>query len=227
MLLKILSSIQTQNIPVIDIYIESLCPDCTNFLGGSYKNFFYTSDHDSLATINFIPFGNAHESFNGQSYDFTCQHGPNECYGNTVEACLKTRLSVEQFHTVLLCIEGNIWSVGSNFPASLQSCVSDSQMVNDVLTCASNMEGNGIMHQMAQLTPQHSYVPWVHFNGVHDVYIENRILSNILNYLCAISGYKSPSCRHTLVMSTDRSEKQCVNTFDAKVNEAEALSFLN
>merc|ERR1712004_686327 len=38
--------------------------------------------------INFKPFGKANWTENGNTWDFICQHGPDECFGNKVQACI-------------------------------------------------------------------------------------------------------------------------------------------
>jgi hypothetical protein len=40
----------------------------------------------SIVNITIVPYGNAHESYNSstQLYQFTCQHGPQECLGNLI-----------------------------------------------------------------------------------------------------------------------------------------------
>jgi interferon gamma-inducible protein 30 len=204
------------NLPVIDVYIESLCPDCMDFIGGSFKNFHLSAEHDQLAVVNFYPFGNANEKWNGSSWEFTCQHGANECYGNTVETCALNRLGKNEGHDLLICVEGNIRQLSKDFVKTLEHCVSDANLRTDILNCASSQEGNQLEHQVAQATPTHNYVPWVHFNGEHNVDIENKILSNMLEFLCDLRGdYSLKACSQVLRMSSTHlaSNKRCLNTF--------------
>jgi interferon gamma-inducible protein 30 len=39
-----------------------------------------------IVNISLVPYGNAHETYDptSQTYQFTCQHGPNECVGNLI-----------------------------------------------------------------------------------------------------------------------------------------------
>jgi interferon gamma-inducible protein 30 len=173
----------SNNIPVIDVFIESLCPDCMEFIGGSFKQYQSAVDHEQLAVVNFYPFGNAKESWNGSNWTFECQHGPNECYGNTIEACALNHLSENEGKNFLICIEGNIVKLSKNFDKAVEVCVSDENTRKNILECANGSEGNKLMHEVAQKTPKHNYVPWVHFNGEHDVNKENKILSNMLDFL--------------------------------------------
>lgn len=195
MTLAISSCMCQAKIPVIDVFIESLCPDSMQFIEGSFKNFYENESHEQLAVVNFYPYGNAKEEFDGKKYEFTCQHGPNECYGNTIETCLLNKIPRKDFHKDLICIEGNVPKVGKDFQKILNICLSDREdLKNKVLECASSEEGNKLEHEIAQKTPEHNYVPWVHFNGEHNKEIENKILDNMLNYLCSISEQKVKGC---------------------------------
>ena len=40
-----------------------------------------------MVDLYFYTYGNAHETKNGTSWEFTCQHGSNECLGNVIETC--------------------------------------------------------------------------------------------------------------------------------------------
>ncbi|XP_065041029.1 gamma-interferon-responsive lysosomal thiol protein-like isoform X2 [Musa acuminata AAA Group] len=65
------------------LYYETLCPYCSNFIVNHLSKIF----HDGLISIvdlDLIPYGNARL---GSNSTMSCQHGPNECLLNTVEAC--------------------------------------------------------------------------------------------------------------------------------------------
>lgn len=205
-------------LPVIDVYIESLCPDCMNFIGGSFKNFHLYEDKDSLAVVNFIPFGNANEKWNGEKWEFTCQHGENECLGNTLENCALNRLDRNGGHDFLICVEDNIRGFGKDFNQTLTHCVGEDSKL-ELYNCAFSEEGNQLQHQAAQKTPQHNYVPWVHFNGKHDVEIENRILTNMLDFLCEIQGRDCSDQKFKF--TTQEIGSKCLN------ENSDFLKFLN
>jgi len=211
------------NLPVIDVFIESLCPDCMDFIGGSFKQFQQAVDHQELAVVNFYPYGNAHESWDGTAWNFDCQHGANECYGNTIEACALEHLSKEEGYNFLICIEGNIRRLSKDFDKTLEYCVSEQNIRKTILECAKGSEGNSLMHNVAQKTPNHNYVPWVHYNGVHDVNIENQILSNLLGFLRG--QIKGADINATAFLSTSANieNKSCYNHFGSKF---EKLNFL-
>lgn len=210
-------------LPVIDVYVESLCPDCMDFIGGSFKNFFLNNDHSNLAQVNFYPYGNANEKFDGKKYVFTCQHGDNECYGNVVETCLMNKFDVNGGHAMLICIEGNIRNFDKDFDKTLEHCLPDPDIRNEIITCAKGDEGNKLQHEVAQKTPKHNYVPWVEFNGEHDKEKEDQIVANMLKYLCDISGQQIEGCQDVLSMMSFNSirDKTCHNTWGAHLENVE------
>lgn len=75
----------------ITIYYEALCPDSIKFfqeqLDPTYKAL------GKYINVNFVPFGKAKQWYSNDSYQFECQHGPIECYGNIVQAC-----AINEFH---------------------------------------------------------------------------------------------------------------------------------
>ena len=175
-------------IPKIQVYIESLCPDCINFITKSFKDFYDEVKKPNLVDIEFIPFGNAHEVYNTstQKYDFTCQHGDNECYGNLVETCAINILGRVKSYGTILCIETNIARFQKNFDDTLEYCLSnDQENLKEIKECISSDLGNFYEHQMAQKTdPGHLWVPWVVVDGYHDENIENEIIESLINYVC-------------------------------------------
>merc|ERR1712013_151604 len=70
----------------ISVYYESLCPDSIRFVNEqlfpSWKKF------KNELKVDLKPFGKANFYASGSSWNFTCQHGPEECQGNKVQACI-------------------------------------------------------------------------------------------------------------------------------------------
>lgn len=184
------------SVPTIDVYVESLCPDCMDFITGSFKEFLNHPDHAKLASVNFYPYGNAHETKIDKGYEFSCQHGPNECLGNIIETCALNNTSIDEGQRILVCIEENIVSYGKDFPKTLNHCVTDEDLRAEILNCAYSQEGNFLEHEVAKKTPSdHKYVPWIVVDGEHDVEAESKILSDMVGYLCGLQDYSLSSCK--------------------------------
>ncbi|KAF4530959.1 hypothetical protein B566_EDAN011340 [Ephemera danica] len=72
---------------LLRLYYESLCPDSVRFVRNQLKPTWEALGPKFLR-VDFVPFGKAKsERRPGGGLDFTCQHGPRECYGNKVQAC--------------------------------------------------------------------------------------------------------------------------------------------
>ena len=175
------------SVPKIQVYIESLCPDCVNFITRSFKEFYEKVQKPNLVDIEFIPFGNAKETYNKETnkYEFECQHKENECYGNLIETCAIQILGRKKSYETIICIESNIYNLDDDFDKTLELCLqNDQNALNEVKNCVASDMGNYYEHQMAQKTGDHSWVPWVVVNGVHDEVVENKIIDNLIDYIC-------------------------------------------
>ena len=64
---------------VIELYFESLCPACEQFLQTEVKKALSTKDIWQISDVIVHPYGNARTVANGSSWSFTCQHGVREC----------------------------------------------------------------------------------------------------------------------------------------------------
>lgn len=173
----------------VALYYESLCPGCRWFLT---EMLFPTwlMLHD-IMNVTLVPYGNAEEKCVGTTCNFTCQHGPAECLGNTIEACLLKKSS-EAF-AIIFCMESSV-----NVIKNAQACVGlydPSLKWETVMSCANGDEGNQLMHQNAlktkALKPPHQYVPWVTINGEHTDELQTQASNSLYNLVCSM--YKGPS----------------------------------
>ncbi len=89
-------NVQAENDKVnFTLYYETLCPDCRQFMTTElYKAYQSVLD---IVNMTLVPYGNAHESYqpSTQRYQFTCQHGADECEGNLIHVKSKPRLFFE------------------------------------------------------------------------------------------------------------------------------------
>ena len=87
----------------IEVYYECLCPDSVNFITrqlyptyktlGKYIDIELIPAFGEVLTYNFLKsFANMsflqYEADGTGGWEFTCQHGPNECIGNLYQVCL-------------------------------------------------------------------------------------------------------------------------------------------
>ena len=97
----------------IDVYAESLCPDCREFVTGQLEIAFNTANISEIVDINVWPYGNARENQVGSAYNFTCQHGAEECAGNLMETCALYKLDNHDYLNFFICLETQISESGT------------------------------------------------------------------------------------------------------------------
>lgn len=186
---------------VVSLYYESLCPYCKSWVTDSL-----IPTYEKLGkymTVEMIPYGNAHQEPNGDSWDFTCQHGPTECKGNIQQACvLKYVPDQDQFIYTIHCIEesGDVTSEDAISECLKEHADATAEMVDTIMSCSNNDEGNQLHHEMGvktdNLKPRHTYVPWVTFNHEHseDDTTEDCQF-DLLNCLCRDYLKDVPECK--------------------------------
>jgi len=166
------------------LYLEALCPDCKYFI--SQQLWPTYQKISSIVDLDIIPYGNAEEEQDGDLWKFTCQHGPQECFGNILETCAMYVLkNISVSFPFIACIEMSDSPVND----SAKQCASKHGVdLAAVLDCAGGPLGNKLEHEMAlktdKLDPPHTSVPWVTLNGEHTDDIEQRAEDNLLQLLC-------------------------------------------
>ncbi|XP_065558337.1 GILT-like protein 1 isoform X3 [Artemia franciscana] len=146
----------------LDVYYESLSHDSRNFI----KLQLVPTWNDLVGFMNLtlIPFGKATFTPNGDSWDFTCQNGPDECDGNILHSCV---LKYTEDSTIRLnyinCLmknpgEGEACgaSVGQSYAPSIKECYEGE-------------EGKALLKaygdETLSLDPALTSVPWLVFDG--------------------------------------------------------------
>lgn len=184
----------------VSVYYECLCPDSIRFI----NNQLYPT-HQALGrhfNVEFKPFGFAEwtEKPDG-GYDFTCQHGPQECEGNLYQACLLNLPSLVHNDYVKLidCIEAE-----THPEEATQICMERCGIIfpsyEDVNQCHKTTQGETILHAIGvetkSLEPKVNYVPWVMFNGEWKEEWQNQAEGNLKNLLCEEFLPDVPECSH-------------------------------
>ncbi|TRY79702.1 hypothetical protein TCAL_07297 [Tigriopus californicus] len=89
--LALVSQAQGASKAKLGLYYESLCPDSQDFFQDQFIR-----TYESLGQyldVYFNPFGHATYTQTSEGgWTFECQHGPNECYGNLIQACILDRV---------------------------------------------------------------------------------------------------------------------------------------
>ncbi|NXK38826.1 GILT reductase, partial [Piprites chloris] len=100
----------------LSLYFESLCPACREFLVMKLFPTWLLLPSEML-NITLVPYGNAQERNVSGKWDFQCQHGPEECLGNMIEACLMHEAKdFDTYFPVIFCLES-----GSSITKNLEA----------------------------------------------------------------------------------------------------------
>lgn len=182
----------------IALYYESLCPGCQEFLTTQlYPTWLMLSN---IMNMTLVPYGNAEEkNTSSGKWEFTCQHGENECLGNMIETCVMYYLKEAYVYgPVIYCMESarNILKAA---PLCLQ-VYSEDVTWDKIQSCVTGDLGNRLMHQNALMTealnPPHDYVPWILVNGKHTEDLQRQALGALFNLVCKLyTGEKPDACK--------------------------------
>lgn len=190
----------------VELYYESLCGACRQFL--VLQLFPTWLMLNEIMNVTLVPYGNAQEKNVSGKWEFTCQHGQDECYVNTIKACVMYHLqNIPSYFPVIFCIE-----LSSNLTSALEPCLAAFHPVlpvKTVMDCVTGDVGNKIMHQNAMqtdsLNPPHQYVPWVVINGKHNDSLQDRAINALFNLICeTYTGPKLDACSGKGVTSIKR-----------------------
>ncbi|RXM91487.1 Gamma-interferon-inducible lysosomal thiol reductase [Acipenser ruthenus] len=119
-----------------------------------------------IMNVTLVPYGNAQEKFDGKQWQFTCQHGEEECLGNMIE-CLKLYEPTVQWESIVTCVKGDQGNKLMHANAQLTDT----------------------------LKPAHQYVPWVTLNREHTDAMQDKAMSSLFNLVCSTyKGEKPVAC---------------------------------
>ncbi|XP_015950518.1 gamma-interferon-responsive lysosomal thiol protein isoform X1 [Arachis duranensis] len=196
----------------LSLYYESLCPFCGDFIVNHLVKLFQT-DLINIVNLRLVPWGNAWLAPDGT---FLCQHGNDECFLNTIEACAVTVYpNVAQHFRFIHCIENLTLEGRQN---QWVNCFQMTGLPKLPLDCYTNGNGKNIEQKFAQettqLNPPHRFVPWVVVN--------NQALQedypNFVNYICkAYKGKSKPDGCRSLSTRTYDMMKDGNNSFQKPV----------
>lgn len=177
----------------VTVDYETLCPDSMNFVNDQLAPTF--NKIGSIMDVDLVPYGKAKYQQHGNSWTFQCQHGPDECYGNKIHACVINSNPIDVALKFVQC------SMSKNNPvAACEHCAKDMGLDwNAISHCANGDEGNELLHKHGvrteQFTPKLTFVPWIIFNDKFDHSQFEESLENLLKVVCDLyKGTKPSAC---------------------------------
>jgi len=151
----------------IDIYYESLCPDSTRFISQQIPPVWNALQ--SEIEINFNPYGLAETTVaEDGSYEFECQHGERECYGNIVQACTVAHTPDAATRTTLIVCMMSASAPDQAGPDCFAQAGIDFEPIQ---TCIESGEGAALHAQYGETQnaqdPRPNNVPWINLDQAH------------------------------------------------------------
>ena len=138
--------------------------------------------------LKLVPNGNAKENFNSTTnmWDFSCQDGADECWGNLLHSCMLYFYPKMADHMPFVhCMESDAADVRD---AAVKCSKKLNIPLDNVTKCMQTRFGNNLQHINAKLTealrPAHKYVPWVTLNGVHTEDIQTQAQQDLVKLIC-------------------------------------------
>ncbi|KAF5750788.1 gamma interferon responsive lysosomal thiol reductase family protein [Tripterygium wilfordii] len=189
--------IESQNVD-LSVYYETLCPYCADFIVNDLVKVF-DKGLISIVNLRLVPWGNAFINSDGS---FACQHGPDECMLNEIDACtIDNYPDVNRHFRFIHCVERltlenklNEWG----------NCFDTSGLGKEPIDCYRMGYGQVLEQKYAaetgQLNPPHKFVPWVVVNNqpIQDDY------KNFVSHVCeAYKGTLTPEACRSLSLTSD------------------------
>lgn len=140
--------------------------------------------------IELVPFGNANVSYprHDNRPVFSCQHGPNECYGNRVQACVIEQLkNTELAMKYVECMfDHSDWkNTRITAPECAKKLEIDWERTN---SCTEGSEGERLLIANSlktfNLNPEHTFIPWIVIDKKHTVDMQKQAETHLMQYLC-------------------------------------------
>ncbi|XAR60771.1 hypothetical protein NMG60_11034268 [Bertholletia excelsa] len=182
----------------LDLYYESLCPYCSNFIV-NYLVKIFENGLISVVDLNLVPWGNA--KFRGND-TFDCQHGSDECLLNTIEACaINVWPDLNKHFSFIYCVETLVYEKNyRQWETCFEKLGFDPAPVAE---CYSSGYGKQLELKYGAetyaLKPPHEYVPWVVVDG-QPLYEDYE---NFISYICkAYKGTTVPNACSNLSLKT-------------------------
>lgn len=191
-LVTVFTAARSQKVNV-SVYYEALCGDSIGFVRGPMWRAYELVPE--IMNLDLVPYGKASyaEKPDGQ-ITFSCQHGPDECTGNMIQACALNLYPVEKQVPFIKCLMSHRRPHTSG-PVCAQSL---NLTYDSIESCVSGSTGQKYLMEMGQKTeslkPKLHFVPWININGQHDERTQDEALYDLKAVVCsAYSGSAKPA----------------------------------
>ncbi|XP_030465963.1 gamma-interferon-responsive lysosomal thiol protein [Syzygium oleosum] len=203
LLLLLVSPSQSDQRVALSLYYEALCPYCANFIVNTLSKVF-DAGLISIVDLKLVPWGNGWILPDGS---LSCQHGPDECQLNAIEACAITIYpDVNRHFRFINCVE-QLTLQGRH--SEWSNCLGAAGLSNAPVDCYNRGDGIKLERrnadETARLNPPHRFVPWVLINNQP----LQEDFPNFVSYVCkAYKGNRVPAACRSLPATIDSSREE-------------------
>jgi len=172
----------------LSVYYETLCDDSIRFITTQlYPTYvLFGGFQNPFLEVDLVPYGKAQTkqvSVDG-NYTFTCHHGPDECKGNTMQACALKYLPEKQIVEFISCTMKS-----TNPPEAGSACAKQLSLdFSPVQECLTKDDGQNLLAALGNrthsLNPTLTYVPWILYNSVFDKDDLDNSQTDLLAVMC-------------------------------------------
>lgn len=189
-----------QTVP-ITLYYEALCPDSIKFFTEQLTPTYRDLNRDVNLDLQLIPFGKSqiHQQPDNR-VTMECRHGPNECYGQKIQACAIENLKGNQQRLIEFVDCLMMSSKDKNLPYPTKKCANQFSVdVNILEQCANGTEVDKLLLENERLTnmlkPALSSVPTIVFKNQFMKDDNDKAQNNFKGILCKyIDSPKPKAC---------------------------------
>ncbi|CAH1153261.1 unnamed protein product [Phaedon cochleariae] len=189
------ASSNSQDTVKVSLYYEALCPYSQEFIKDQlFPGYQVLGD---VLDLDLVPYGKAKMSNINGKWKLTCQHGPKECFGNKIQACV---LDLNYTQAKSMNFIGCVMSTETPENKKIaKKCAEKNKLSwTDIKLCMNGEQVNEIMEKMGNKTnnlePKMMYVPYILFNDIHDDDVEDEARENFLKTVCKMFKNKPPGC---------------------------------
>ena len=137
------------------------------------------------------------------TFEFSCQHGANECHANKLHACALTHMEMKDAASYINCtISQHRPAFASRFCGEAlgfgKAVGSRSFAYNNLIACVNTVEGdlllaaNGV--RTSQAEPAIQGVPWIMFDNKYDEDVADESRRDFLAVACRYLNYDPQAC---------------------------------
>jgi len=172
----------------VSVYYEILCPDSKHFILKQLIPVWKKYKKD--LNVRLVPFGKGNVAHRNGDYQFTCQHGAEECHGNKLHACLIENYgnATTQMEVIGCSMERfKLWGATiKNIDEVMTECVKEFIPDNTHELVCSNanhlLAAHG--HETLSLRPRLTFIPTISIDN--SLGNQATILRNLDGVICAI-----------------------------------------